>query len=81
MTIHSDVVPDTLPDALLAVYESKLKDAGYYVFEHAGDWYYNEIDAGDEFSDGPYASRAEVLYVACHNLRLVEASLRSGPAR
>lgn len=72
MTIHFEVVPDTLPEQLLGVYEAKLKAAGYYVFEHAGDWYYNETDAGDEFSDGPYASRAEVLYVACHNLGLVE---------
>lgn len=76
MTAHFDVVPEGLPEPMLADYEAKLKAAGYYVFEHEGDWYYNEIDAGDEFCDGPYASRAEVLYTAVHNLRLVEKSHR-----
>lgn len=78
MTVYFDVVPETLPDELLAVYEAKLKTAGYYAFEYAGDWYYNEIDAGDEFCDGPYASRAEVLYTACHNLRLIDKPLPRG---
>jgi hypothetical protein len=72
-----DMVPDTLPEALLAVYEAKLNAAGYYAFEYSGDWYYNEVDAGDEFCDGPYATRAEVLYTACHNLRLVEKAVTS----
>lgn len=62
----------SLPETALAGYEAKLKKAGYLVFEHEGDWYYNETDAGDEFSDGPYASRAEVLEAACRNLRLLE---------
>jgi hypothetical protein len=65
-----------LPEKALARYEAKLKQAGYAVFEHDGDWYYNEIDAGDEFSDGPYGSRAEVLESACRNLRLLEAAHR-----
>ena len=60
-----------LTDAALATYETKLKDAGYVIFDHDGDWYYNEIGAGDEFSDGPYDSRAEVLYAACCNLHLI----------
>jgi hypothetical protein len=72
MTVHFDVVPDKLPETMLADYEAKLKDAGYYAFEYSGDWYYNEINAGDEFCDGPYASRAEVLYTAVHNLHLVD---------
>ncbi len=74
MTAQSHLVPETLPDELLAVYEAKLKAAGYYAFEHDGEWYYNELGAGDEFCDGPYDSRAHVLYEACHNLRLVEGA-------
>jgi hypothetical protein len=65
-----------LSQKALSGYESKLKQAGYVVFEHDGDWYYNEIDAGDEFSDGPYGSRAEVLESACRNLRLLEPAHR-----
>jgi len=76
MTVHSDVVPDKLPETILADYEAKLKAAGYYVFEHDGAWYYNEIDAGDEFSDGPYDSRAEVLHSAVYNLHLVHKPQR-----
>ena len=62
----------SLSDSALATFEAKLKAAGYVVFDHEGDWYYNEIGAGDEFSDGPYESRAEVVYAACRNLRLIE---------
>ncbi len=76
MTVHTDVVPGQLPETILADYEARLKAAGYYVFEHDGDWYYNEIDAGDEFSDGPYDTRAEVLHSAVHNLRLADKPQR-----
>lgn len=62
---------DSIPETTLADYEGRLKQAGYLIFEHAGDWYYNEIGAGDELSDGPYTSRAEVLHAACKNLHLV----------
>jgi len=62
----------SLPESALAAYEAKLRQAGYVVFDHEGDWYYNEIGAGDEFSDGPYETKADVLYSACRNLRLLD---------
>jgi hypothetical protein len=67
---------DSIPEPILTGYEEKLKNAGYVVFEHEGDWYYNAIGEGDEFSDGPYSSRAEVLVEACRNLRLINTTAR-----
>ncbi len=63
---------DTIPESTLAIYEKKLNDAGYFIFSYDGSWYYNEVDAGDEDCDGPYTSRAEVLVLACQNLRLID---------
>jgi hypothetical protein len=68
MTIDFEQIPQTV----LAGYEAKMTEAGYLIFEYEGDWYYNEIGAGDELCDGPYSSRAEVLYLACKNLHLID---------
>jgi hypothetical protein len=65
---------EQLSEATLAGYEAKLNQAGYLIFEYEGDWYYNEIGAGDELCDGPYSSRAEVLYLSCKNLHLIDAA-------
>lgn len=70
MTIDFEQIPQTV----LAGYEAKMTEAGYLIFEYEGDWYYNEIGAGDELCDGPYSSRAEVLYLACKNLHLIDAA-------
>ena len=66
------VKTNSIPEAVLTSYETKLNDAGYLIFEYNGEWYYNEIDATDDLCDGPYDSRAEVLLSACRNLRLID---------
>jgi hypothetical protein len=65
---------ETIPEAVLADYEARMTAAGYLIFEYEGDWYYNEIGAGDEDCDGPYSSRGEVLFLACKNLHLVDGA-------